>query len=120
MDNLYQFLIGTKNKTGIIAAILAVLAYLQTAGQLFSEAVLGWVNLACAVLLILFKAFAPSGTIEKGQAAAFYITNGFLCAIAVVDTIGGAGVLQPHVVAIATVIFNGMFAAYQTFQANKA
>lgn len=119
MDSLYQFLVNTKNKTGLIAILLGVMAYLQTAGHLLSDAAMGWVNLVSAVLLILFKAFAPSGTLEKGWAASFYITNGILCAIAIANVIGEAGIIPAATLATATALFNGALAAYQIYQTNK-
>ena len=119
MKDLLSFLEGTKNKTGLIAVLQAVLVYLTASAQLFSAGAMNLINTSAAVLLVLFKLFAPTGLIEKGWSLTFYIGNGLLAALGVVNAVAEGGYISPETLAVASVIINGGIAAFSTWKQNK-
>lgn len=121
MKELLNFLGGTtNNKTGLIAVLQAVLVYLTMSAQLFSSAALNLMNTVAAVLLVLFKLFAPTGALELGWKWTFYVGNGLLAALGVVNVVAEGGYISPETLATASVIINAGIAAFTQWKANQS
>lgn len=119
MNTLKDWLLGLKHKTVFITGLLIVVSVLQ--GESFTPQTASLVTLCCGILLILFKAFAPTGELEKGWSFWFYASNGFICALQISDMFLGSGLLGEQGVVVMQKVqlyINAVFSAIQLSRNN--
>ena len=76
MNDLITFLTSVKNKTGLIAKLLALLVGLNILLPAYVDAsAMVWVNVVASIMLLAFKIFASSGELPKGWTLWFYVIN---------------------------------------------
>lgn len=115
MNDLITFLTSVKNKTGLIAKLLALLVGLNILLPAYVDAsAMVWVNVVASILLLAFKIFASSGELPKGWTLWFYVVNFCLFILGGVDIVNAAHPIDPIVLAKITAAINGVYAIAAT------
>jgi len=119
MLELKNFLQSTEHKTGLVSVLLAVIAFFESVQLFVSETALMWSATGSALLLLLFKLFAPTGKIETGWKWTFYAGNILALGLGSANIFGDAGLISPEKLAQLVAGFNGLIAAFQILNAKK-